>query len=181
MIRKTIEAELVMEKSIERLRWEDLDPEKLSRLLDLNATSGAQWKAKESEVILRHQLSAPLLPDLLLPPGAEAARLQDLVRCGPATGSFGEQLSCHKPSLELLKAIKTFARHAGDDAASPLRGNPANVLYFAAIAAAIDRCAARISKLSDEALREGFLWASCRSGAEALKPLYLRAKVKLLP
>ena len=159
-------------------RWEQLPRAKLARMLDVASPENG-WSAAEAGTILHHQLFAPLLPDLLLVPGTEEKRLHHLVKDRPGAKSFGEQLTFLFPSLELLEAIKHFARYVRDDAANPLRGNPADVLYFSAIAAALLRCDARISKLSDAELREGFAWVAQQPGAEMLQLVLRDAAAKL--
>src|SRR5271154_1131399 len=134
-----------------------LSPAQLAQLLDLN--SAPEWPAREdAAAILRHQLAAPLLPDLLATPGAEPARLQALIQNRLGAESFLRQLTTINPSLELLEAIKRFARFANETPSHPLRGNAAMILYYAAIAAALLRCNARITQLSDDKLRESFTW-----------------------
>jgi hypothetical protein len=152
-----------------------LPPEKLVHLL--TATPASEWPASPADLaaILRHQLAAPLLPDLVSVPGAEAARLEALLHDRPFTQHFLAQLTAIAPSLELLEAIKNFARHANDTPDHPLRGTPATILYYAAIAAAFFRCNARISQLSEAALREAFGWAAEQPAAGALRSLFVLA------
>ena len=152
-----------------------LPPEKLAQLLDLNSTP--QWPAREkdSPAILRHQLTAPLLPDLATTPGAEPARLEALTKNRPFTDSFAHQLTAITPSLELLEAIKRFARHANSLPSHPLHGQPATLLYHAAIAAALLRCKTRITQLPNNSLRESFTWAAQQPGAEPLHSIFQSA------
>jgi hypothetical protein len=147
-----------------------LKPRQLARLLDVG--SDAAWLAEESAEILRHQLAAPLLPDIAQSPGAEAGRLKRWVNgCGNAA-TFGEQLTGQRSNPELLRAIKDFAKHARNEETSPLRGAPAMVLYYAAIAAALARCGQRITQLSDAELREGISWCMQQAGAESLAEIF---------
>lgn len=140
-----------------------IDPEKaspaqLSQLLDVE--TAPQWPQSDAAAALCHQLAAPLLPDVQSAPGAESWRLEALVAGRVGAESFQRQLTAIYPSRELLEAIKRFARFANDSVSHPLRGEGAMVLYYAAIAAAMMRCNARITQLSDDQLREGFGWAS---------------------
>src|SRR5271165_5297961 len=98
----------------------NLPPEKLAHLLDLESL--LQWSSipDDAAAILRHQLAAPLLPDLASAPGSEAARLEALLKNRPFTQNFLAQLTAITPSLELLQAIKDFARHANNSPAHPL-------------------------------------------------------------
>jgi len=148
-------------------RMQNLDPSKLARMLAVDDL--ANWTGDDATAILRHQLAAPLLPDLLLVPGAEESRLRALVQDRPGATSFVDQLTTLHPSLELLQAIKSFARHVHDDPANPLHGTPSDVLYFTAIAAAMLRCNQRITSLGDADLRIGIDWAQRQSGSEPLR------------
>jgi hypothetical protein len=160
-------------------RWSQLDPARLARLLEMNTVPDPPASWGNSAAILRHQLAAPLLPDLLIVPGAQEHRLRQLINARPGVQSFADQLTHLYPSQELLEAIKNFARQVRDDPANPLHGAPANALYFAAIAAALLRCDIRISKLSNTELREGFTWASQQPGAHDLVPVLRDATQKM--
>ena len=146
-------------------------PAKLAKLLDvaLMGDSKDPWHHKDAAAILRHQLAAPLLPDLLIVPGAEADRLRESVKIGPDTGSFGEQLASPRPSLELLEAIKHFARHVRDDVSSPCEATRrmCSILPRLPRAGALQH--AWVTTLSDPDLREGFAWAARQPGAESLQ------------
>ncbi len=117
-------------------RFQNLTPKQLAQLLDLGRMP--DWSAGESAEILRHQLAAPLLPDLGRVPGGEASRLEALVRGRRGAESFERQLTFISPSVEILTAIKHFGRHFREVNGDPLRGMPATVLYYGAIAAALD-------------------------------------------
>ncbi|MGN6366954.1 MAG: hypothetical protein ACTHN5_01705 [Phycisphaerae bacterium] len=157
-----------------------LPPEKLAALL--TPAPAAAWPSAPEDLaaILRHQLAAPLLPDLVTPPGAEPARLAALLQHRPAE-TFAAHLAADAPALELLDAIKQFARHANAAPDHPLRGDPATLLYYAAIAAALLRCNARISQLPDPALRDAFTWALQQPAAQPLHPLFRAAHAALPP
>jgi hypothetical protein len=159
-------------------RVENLDASKLARLLDIDGPA-SKWTDEDSAAILRHQLAAPLLPDLLMVPGAEEPRLRSLLTGRPGTNSFLEQLTTPHPSLELLQAIKNFARHVHDCPENPLQGGPSDVLYFASIAAAFARCATRITRLENAALHAGFEWVLSQIGVEPLRTSIENAKALL--
>ena len=144
-----------------------LPPHTLARLLNLDAP--AHWSDHDAAAALRHQLAAPLLPDLARVPGIEIERLRPLIE--PHT-TFLAAVSAPSPALELLDAIKQWARHVRDDPASPLAGGPATVLYYAAIAAAQARLHQRITALTDDQLRAGQAWARAFPGAESLGFLF---------
>lgn len=149
-------------------------PETLARLLQ--AEDAPAWSAQNAAAVIAHQLAAPLLPDLLDFPGAEPKRTEALVRITPGLFSFAHLLAHPHPPLELLNALRLFARHHRDNTSSPIHGDPATVLYFAAIAAALATSGKRISQLDDEALRQAFRWCRDYPAAPALQPLFTAAK-----
>ena len=154
---------------------ESLSTVQLARLLDLDAQGPTPWwSAADGTAALEHQLSSLLLPDVGDVPGAERGRLGAL-----STGrTMLQALTDGAATVELLEAIKQFARHVRDQPASPLRGAPATVIYYAAIAAGLTR-GARITKLSDAALREGFHWAMEQAGTDELFAIFAQALRKM--
>ena len=148
-------------------------PAKLAQLLDIEGD--IEWSEQNPSEILQHQLAAPLLPDLLVVPGADVASLQSLIRERPPGETFLQHLTSEHPNLELLTGIKAFAHHIKNSLSNPLHGDPATVLYFATIAAALMHCQARISSLAQPQLREGFQWTFDQPGAHALRSLLLQA------
>ena len=141
---------------------DDLANGQLAKLLDPDHMDA--WPDADAADILRHQLAAPLLPDLATSSGAEPVRLESLVRGRLGAESFVRQLTFITPSLELLIAIKQFGRQLRDAPESPLQGSPATVLYYAAIAAALIRCKERITRLLDADLRAGLWLGQTASG-----------------
>jgi len=126
------------------------------------------WNAADAAEALRHQLSAPLLPDIAEIPSAEVKRLQALA--GGLT--FLQALTASDQDPALLAAIKEFGRHWRSHPSSPLAGGPATVLYFAAIAAAQVHGHGRITTLSDDQILAGFLWAKVQPGGETVQELF---------
>lgn len=152
---------------------DELPPNELAKMLLPDQL--ADWPESDGAAVLRHQLAAPLLPDLAIVPGAQLSRLEALMHHRPGTESFARQLAFITPSLELLDAIKQFAHHFRDDQASPLHGGPATVLYYAAIAAAVIRCNGTVTQLTNAQLGEGFAWAQEQPGAEELRHIFIAA------
>ena len=144
-----------------------LSPERLSRLLD---TPAHAWSADDRAAALRHQLAAPLLPDLIAAPGAPR-RIETLATRPNAPHNFAELFTSPSPAPELLAAAKQWARHVRSDPASPLCEGPATVLYFAAIAAALVHHREKITSLSVAELRDGFAWSQDQPGADKLSAL----------
>jgi hypothetical protein len=151
----------------------ELAPARLARLLNIDAD--IEWTEPDVSLLLCRQLAAPLLPDLLIVPGADSARLESLVRNRRRGESFLQHMNAPDPELELLSAIKAFARHIKADPANPLHGDMAGIIYFGAIAAAIVNCRRRITTLPDDELRNGFQWALRQPAASDLISLITRA------
>lgn len=157
---------------------DSLPPERLSWLLDAPAH---KWSARDGAAALRHQLAAPLLPDLTAALGAAIERVERLAAEPGAPRSFAELFTCPSPARELLEAAKAWAREVRNDAASPLCGAPATVLYYAAIAAVLVHCGEKITRLSVAELQEGFAWSGRQSGAEGLRELFNSALERMPP
>ena len=144
-------------------------PVQLARLLDLDRD--IEWSEEDPAAILRQQLAAPLLPDLLVVPGADSAGLDSLVRDRPPAETFLQHLTSAHPSLELLAAIKSFAHYVRNSPSNPLHGDAATILYFAAIASAMVHRKTRMTSLTNRQLREGFQWALDQRGAREMQSL----------
>jgi hypothetical protein len=121
---------------------------------------------------LRHQLGAPLLPDLAY---TARGRRIGAPAAAPAPPTFLGQLTGQSPDLGVLEAIKEFGAALRNAEDHPLAGEPALVLYYGAIAAAVAARGARISTLSEGELVAGFRLAAAQPGAEALRPVFERA------
>lgn len=151
-----------------------LSNHQLARLLDLKDAS--PWDHTDAAEVLRHQLGAPIIEDLAAVPGAEmeleAAKQKMLAAGLRLDQSFQDQLLSHSPLPELLGLMKRFARQVRDQSTSPLRGAPATVLYYAAIACALVKGGQRISQIEDTELKERFGWASRQKGAEQISELF---------
>ena len=110
-----------------------------------------EWNPQELGEILRHQLAAPL--ELELAPGAiPDAKTQRGIK------TFADLFMCPAPSLEVLKAVKDFAKSHIDQADAPVPREVASVLYYACIILARRHHATRITTLSDAGLRKGVQW-----------------------
>jgi hypothetical protein len=159
-------------------------PEALAALLNSGSENARVWQPDEFAAIFRHQLSAPVFVDFARMPKGAAAKLK---RVSDAQGlllkSFSELFHHPVPPIELLEMTKDFAKANMDHPESALPGEVATALYFASIAAAYVRLGARISKLSDQDLRAGWLWTRDQGWIdEKTKALLAEALAKgLLP
>ncbi len=178
------------EKSVDASTIGQLAPERLARLLDVGA--GSAWSAIDAAQALRHQLAAPLLPDLAAAPGAQTERLENLLALAPGIDTFvelftgGQDVDSSPAGAargeacgELLEAAKRWARHIRGDSTTPLFEAPATVLYYAAIAAARVHHSRGITSLSSAQCCEGFIWAAGQPGAEQLAALFEEALHRL--
>jgi len=160
---------------------EKLSPNQLAQLLTLDEKT--PWVESDTGQVLRCQLHAALLPDLEAVSetalAVPALRQKLAARRIPLDQSLFGHLISPAPVLEVLQLIKQFARLVRDDMTSPLRGGPATVIYYAAIAAARVGCGCRISQVPDDQLRERFAWAKCQKGAERLSGLFAAATAQL--
>jgi hypothetical protein len=131
----------------------------LARLLS-DDPIGADWLPEDLGAILRHQLAT---------------------RIDGSTITFGELLRNSAPSIALLEQVRTFAKGAMAHADSGLPYEVSGVIYYGAIAAALVRCAARITQLDNVSLRRGIQWALGQPwmGAE-LRGLFEQADDKLV-
>ena len=133
----------------------------LASLLGNGKERARLWHPEELADIFRHQLSAPMLVDLGGFDTRTAASLQTL---GEAEGlllkSFSDLFHHPAPPVELLEAVKDFAKANLDHPESGLPGEIATVLYYTSIAAALVHLNSRISQLSDSELRRGLTWAT---------------------
>ena len=160
---------------------DDLSTKGLAQLLDLQMP--LSWSNVDAVAALRHQLATPVFIELKRLPGMEVALKHftegsDTHRANRDT-TFLDYLQSASPDVAVLEMIKNYSRRVDEDEANPLRGMPARVLYFAAIAAALTGCDVRITQSTDQALTEGFSWCRVVLGAEPLKDLFTKAIQRL--
>ncbi|HEX3728550.1 MAG TPA: hypothetical protein VHV47_02010 [Opitutaceae bacterium] len=135
-------------------------PGDLAALIHSGTDQDRLWRPDELAAIFRHQLAAPVFVDLAQLPKAAAVRLKRLTDAqGLLLKSFAELLRHPAPPVELLELTKDFAKANMDHPESAIPGPVASTLYFASIAAARVKLGTRISRLGEEDLRRGWLWA----------------------
>ena len=145
-----------------------ISPHSLAELIESEPDAENAWRPQELASLLRHQMSAAVGPDL----EDEHPSLGKRIRASDEaqalwSRSFGHVLLEHpNPPVELLQAIKDFAKanHAEPDTALPRQIGW--VLYFASIIAARVRLGQRISNLDDEALSGGVQWVLSQPWAD---------------
>jgi len=152
---------------------ESLDALNPSQLAGLLAPAPFMvWNGEDAASILQHQLDAPLVPDLYSAPGIEHSIAGILNEQRWVDATFAKALHSPHTPRELLLALKEFAQHVQNLPESPLRGAPATVLYYAAIAACLTRHSIFISTLNPDQLRSGFTWALSQPSVEPIRELF---------
>ena len=130
-------------------------PNHLARLFDLADSDAREWGPGDIASILRHQLLTPLRVDL-----PDAAGELSRAAPSPPIETFGDLLNHPSPPLPLLKRVKEFAKASRmSGTTGPLHPEVATIIYYAAVAAALLRHHARITRLDHATLRQGFEWA----------------------
>ncbi len=140
-------------------------PQTLARLLKLDAEAPRSWSSADLGPIFQHQLRAPLSFDLKDLARSRHRSVEDLSRVpdGAPLVTFADALFHPHPPVELLGAIKAFAKASGDEQRGMLPQEVATMLYYLSIVAALVHCGRRITSLSDAALRKGVEWAMGQS------------------
>jgi len=131
----------------------------LGHLMAAGAGGESLWEPDELAGILRHQLAAPLDFDLSRVDEEASRQATAWDAASPGQGSFGDLLRHPRPPLELLEAVKRFAKASRGHPDHPLPDEIATVLYLLAIAAALVKHGVRLTRLDDEALRPSIEWA----------------------
>jgi hypothetical protein len=135
------------------------DDASLARLMDFARRDDPVWSAQELGAILRHQLQAPLTSDLDVTENEALAASIDLcARSDPPIRTFGELLFHPRPPVELLEAVKQFAKSCRVGTAAAMPDEIATMLYILSIVAAMTKCDRRISKMDTIALQHCLTW-----------------------
>lgn len=152
--------------------------QRLADALELGSNGSPLWTQEDIAAVFRHQMDAPVAVDLSAFDPSLSARLALLANSkGLLLRSFRDLLQHPAPPVELLVLAKDFAKANRSHPDSVIPGEVATFLYFASIAAAMTRCAKRISELKDAELAEGFDWALRQSWVdEAMKGLFNYAR-----
>ena len=153
------------------------EPQRLAAFLELDPEPGRLWRPEELAAIFKHQLAAPVQLDLAEgTAGKVAARPSGF----PEIRTFDDLFHCPKPPIELLKAVKEFAKANRDHPASALPNEVATVLYYASVILARWRCGEVITALNDAELRAGITWAIAQRWVDARTRSLLREASKAL-
>ncbi len=139
-------------------RLYDSTAQQLLALMRQGASRTPTWSDAELSAVLRYQLAHPLSKALI--PAGEAG---SVLASPAAVGRTVQQLlTSLTPDLELLRAVRRSAKASRRREGGALPGVVATVLYYTAIAAALVRCDAKITSLSDRKMHEGLKWSASR-------------------
>ena len=157
------------------------DPQLLRVIMTPLRDSAPIWPDHELRNILRHQLESSLAFDLSR---SDPEPIPPIPADTPAAGhpirTFGDLFQHPHPPLELLIRVKQFAKSSRADPDAPLPAEIASFLYYAAIAAALVRVGARITKLPDARLAEGFRSISSRDWLDDASRTLLTGAARLM-
>ena len=155
----------------------DSDSRLLAQVMDAAATDDRPWLAEDLAGVFRHQLRAPLAPDLSPENLQDQAETQALANAAtPSIRTFEDLLHHPRPPLPLLQRCRDFAKKHGVESDGLLPTEVARVLYFTSILLARVQ-GHKISSLGEEELRAGaewiahLTWIDARTRALALEPV----------
>jgi hypothetical protein len=159
-------------------------PGRLADLMNLDMAQAAvgAWTPQELGAILGHQMQAAIVFDLGTLDPKVSPKLRTLATAqGLLMNSFADLFGHPQPPVELLRMVKDFAKANRRHPRSTIPVEVATVMYYTAIAAAFVRCGARVTRLPDDSLGQGFRWVTeqqwvqpicaelCRQGLEKLQ------------
>lgn len=139
-------------------RLGDSTAQQLLVLMREGASADPVWSDRDLSAILRFRLACPLASSVATAStGGGSEETPD-----PGRHTLRDLLTSTTPDLELLRAVRDYAKQTRSQAGGALPNVVATVLYYAAIAAALVRCDRKITSLSDQAMRDGFRWSAAR-------------------
>jgi len=139
-------------------RLGDSTAQQLLVLMREGASADPVWSDRDLSAVLRFQLACPLSKSI------ETVEATDGTEGTPDPGrqTLRDLLTSKSPDVELLRAVRCYAKAVRTHQDGPLPNAVATVLYYTAIAAARVRCSCKITSLSDPKTREGFEWSVSR-------------------
>jgi len=122
------------------------------------------WRQEELNVLLRHQLDAPLALDLSGGNRLEALRIHTLLHGeNPPINTLRDLLHHPHPPKDILSLTKVFFKTLRTEMDGFFATEVATVLYYAVILVAQHRLNMRMSTQPDAVLTEGYRWAAAQS------------------
>ena len=147
--------------------FEDSDPELLANFMKFGAGQAQVWRRDETESLLEHQLSAPILPELGSTSSVSQTELKELIASVRGDiRSFRDLLRHNEPPLELLRMASEYFRSLEDEAEVALPTEVARAMSAANVAKALAKYRARITELSDDAVKEECEWVLAQPWVE---------------
>jgi hypothetical protein len=159
---------------------------KLLEQVDLDQTDQerVRWLPEELEDVWRDQLSAPVefAPPCLALEASDGSHYANADRPGTSDiGTFGELFSTPRPPVELLVLTKDFAKRNLAAKGGLLPREIVQMLYYASLAAGLERLGKRLSRLDNAMLKAGFDWAIAQPWVdESTRQLMQQARVPLM-
>lgn len=135
-------------------------PRKLAALLELTMTPGGVWRHEELRAILKWHLNDPQA----LHPGAwscsNSSLGQDFISAEKENNKTIQELfKASNTPLKVLRQVKEFAKAQVEHPASSWPADISRMIYYVAIAAALARHRARITRMSTRQILQAFQWA----------------------
>jgi hypothetical protein len=130
----------------------------LSSVITFDADGRAVWPAEDLQAMLHHLMRAPLDVTLSTDPYQQYAIATLAETSAPAPRTFEELFHHPRPALELLRILKSFAKRSRGNPRSTLAPEVCLLLYYVAIALALVRHGQRITRLTEDELRNGLSW-----------------------
>ena len=135
---------------------DESNPSLLARLFGVDDDRDAVWESFDLKNLLARLLTTPLAEAL---PGIDHRAITAAARsvrgATPGSLTLSEVFAHSRPSVELLREIKDWARRTTGAKDPPLPLELASLLYFASIASARLRRGQRISSLDPSLIRQG--------------------------
>jgi hypothetical protein len=155
-------------------QW-DFDRQPNERVADLMAAGShpaVAWPDAELGAILRHQLDTPIEAEVGGRSETVVGELLAALHSAGGSPTLVDVLAHLDPPLALLEMLKEFAKSLLEHPESALPKEVAGILYWTAIAAAMARKGAKISRLPDVGIRAGLAWSLSRSWLDSrLRPV----------
>ena len=133
--------------------------EVLRRVIAFDEADRAIWPVEEIRRVFRMQLGARLHLELERCGVCDRDMVLALAdQASPPIRSVADLLYHPHPPVDLLWAVKDFAKGRKEDPGAEIAPEVALTLYYGSIAAALTRCGERITSLNDDELMAGMNW-----------------------
>ena len=135
-------------------------PRKLAALLELAMTPDGVWQHEELRAIFEWHLNDPQALHPCGGSGSNSSLSQDFTTAKNENNKTIEELfRASNTPLKLLRQVKDFAKAQVEHPASSWPTEVSRMIYYLAIAAALARHRARITRMTNQQILQGFQWA----------------------